>query len=115
MEYGVAMPQHHRDVGADGDDYYGNDETDQLLEQVGEGREARVQPYVVVMFTLLGTGCLTPWNSLAGAIDFFGALLPNCDPADAFAVVLPLPFPRVCSPLLLGGGCVRACVSMPLL
>ena len=72
------------------DDYYGH-ENDQLLRErqvpgAAAARDAGVQPYVVGMFTLLGTGCLTPWNSLAGAVDFFGALLPHCDPADAFAV-----------------------------
>lgn len=73
------------------DDYYGHDERDQLLRdrqapEAAARRDDGVAPYVVGMFTLLGTGCLTPWNSLAGAIDFFGALLPHCDPADAFAV-----------------------------
>mmetsp|Transcript_31257 Transcript_31257/g.73674 ORF Transcript_31257/g.73674 Transcript_31257/m.73674 type:complete len:432 (-) Transcript_31257:81-1376(-) len=35
---------------------------------------------------LLGCGLLTPWNSLITAVDFFSALFPHMDPADAFAV-----------------------------
>ena len=79
-------------AGAEGGEYDGHDEAEQLLSRGGESfysadrREVRVQPYVRVMFMLLGAGCLTPWNSLAGAVDFIGALLPHCDPPDAFAV-----------------------------
>ena len=94
MNLSNAAHQRMRERGdrlADDDDYNGQDENDQLLrERPAAGsanrQEVGVQPYVVGMFTLLGTGCLTPWNSLAGAVDFFGALLPHCDPADAFAV-----------------------------
>jgi hypothetical protein len=80
-----------RMVGNDAaDDDYGSD-TDVLLPErasavATDRRKQAAQPYVVVMFTLLGTGCLTPWNSFAGALDFFGALLPHCDAASAFAV-----------------------------
>ena len=81
----------HRSPGDAADDGYASD-TDLLLpEHAGsvarsDRREPAAQPYVIVMFTLLGTGCLTPWNSFAGAVDFFGALLPRCDAASAFAV-----------------------------
>ena len=57
-------------AGAEGGEYDGHDEAEQLLSRGGESfysadrREVRVQPYVRVMFMLLGAGCLTPWNSL---------------------------------------------------
>jgi equilibrative nucleoside transporter 1/2/3 len=72
-----------------GDEYPGDYETDQLLEgheRVDSRRDANEKRYEERMFLLLGVGCLMPWNSLAGALDFFGALFPRYDPADAFAV-----------------------------
>lgn len=86
----VGRRRFERMVANDADDDYASD-TDVLLPERASGaatdrREQAAQPYVIFMFTLLGTGCLTPWNSFAGALDFFGALLPHCDAASAFAV-----------------------------
>mmetsp|Transcript_40311 Transcript_40311/g.82480 ORF Transcript_40311/g.82480 Transcript_40311/m.82480 type:complete len:433 (+) Transcript_40311:115-1413(+) len=41
---------------------------------------------VIAINFLLGCGLLTPWNSLITAVDFFSALFPDNDPADAFAI-----------------------------
>eukprot|EP00290_Baffinella_frigidus_P048801 CAMPEP_0180388812 /NCGR_PEP_ID=MMETSP0989-20121125/31040_1 /TAXON_ID=697907 /ORGANISM="non described non described, Strain CCMP2293" /LENGTH=92 /DNA_ID=CAMNT_0022389903 /DNA_START=10 /DNA_END=284 /DNA_ORIENTATION=- len=51
-----------------------------------ESHQSERSSLVVALFVLLGCGLLLPWNALITALDFFAALFPTRDPADAFAI-----------------------------